>query len=447
MRTLIACSTFAASVSLAVGRPQVGPRWQIGPASAAVAGVFCLLFSGIVRPADFAAAAAILWRPFITILSIMLTTAAARRAGVIDALAHIAFAGRRLSARRLFPVVFVLSAATATLLNNDAAVLLLTPLVLIFVRSRYPGQPRLLPPFAFAVFMAAGVAPFVVSNPMNMIVASYAGLDFNAYTASMLPISLVGSLVTFLILRGWFALDLSAEPATTASWPRWPSAVRLGPTQGRMLILLLAVLGSYPIVASIDGSAIWLVSAAGAALALLLVRQPAFAALRRGSPQREARRRQPAFVRLKADPTLEMVATGINWEILIFLPAVFVLAIGLRNVGVVDALAAIYAHAGIGLIGATAAIGSATLNNHPMAMMNMLALGDTPSAGHREVLAMLVGGDLGPRLLPIGSLAGLLWLESCRVLGVTISLGQFVKVGLALTVPTLAVSLSMLYLF
>ena len=31
--------------------------------------------------------------------------------------------------------------------------------------------------FAFGVFMAAGVAPFVVSNPMNMIVASYAGLN------------------------------------------------------------------------------------------------------------------------------------------------------------------------------------------------------------------------------------------------------------------------------
>jgi Na+/H+ antiporter NhaD/arsenite permease-like protein len=69
----------------------------------------------------------------------------------------------------------------------------LTPLVLAFVRGRYPGYPGLLVPFAFAVFMAAGVAPFVVSNPMNMIVASYASLNFNDYTASMLPISLVAT--------------------------------------------------------------------------------------------------------------------------------------------------------------------------------------------------------------------------------------------------------------
>ena len=41
--------------------------------------------------------------------------------------------------------------------------------------------------FAFAVFLAPGVAPFVISNPMNMIVAEYAGLGFNAYAAKMVP--------------------------------------------------------------------------------------------------------------------------------------------------------------------------------------------------------------------------------------------------------------------
>ena len=44
----------------------------------------------------------------------------------------------------------------------------------------------------------------------------------------------------------------------------------------------------------------------------------------------------------------------------------------------------------------------------------------------------------------MGSLAGLLWLESCRGLGVEISLRQFVRVGLLMTIPTLAVSLLML---
>ncbi len=97
-------------------------------------------------------------------------------------------------------------------------------------------------------------------------------------------------------------------------------------------------------------------------------------------------------------------------------------------------------------MGTTAALGSALLNNHPMAIMNLLALDAMPHAGHREILAALIGGDLGPRLLPVGSLAGLLWLESCRQLGVNISLRQFVTVGFAVTVPTFVVSLAILAL-
>jgi len=79
-----------------------------------------------------------------------------------------------------------------------------------------------------------------------------------------------------------------------------------------------------------------------------------------------------------------------------------------------------------------------------MALMNALALQLRPDAGAREFLAVLVGGDLGPRLLPIGSLAGLIWLESCRRRGVVIPLRQFVGIGAATTIPALLGSLLLL---
>ncbi len=50
MREVLAYSTFALTVSLALARPRVTSRWQIGPASAAVGGVFVLFITGIVRP-------------------------------------------------------------------------------------------------------------------------------------------------------------------------------------------------------------------------------------------------------------------------------------------------------------------------------------------------------------------------------------------------------------
>jgi arsenical pump membrane protein len=189
-----------------------------------------------------------------------------------------------------------------------------------------------------------------------------------------------------------------------------------------MLVLVVGVTATYPVVAMFDGGAIWAVAAAGAAVALALTSH--------------ARRVRPTAV----------LRRGVSWDVLIFLPAVFVLSMGLRNVGLVDALAFWYRDAGIAAIGVTAALGSAVLNNHPMALINMLALDGRPDAAVTPFLAVLVGGDLGPRLLPTGSLAGLLWLESCRRCGVHVAARDFIRVGVVLTAPTLLVSLALLAL-
>jgi hypothetical protein len=53
-------------------------------------------------------------------------------------------------------------------------------------------------------------------------------------------------------------------------------------------------------------------------------------------------------------------------------------------------------------------------------------------------------GDLGPRLLPMGSLAALLWLDLLRRHGVHISTSKFILVGFPVTVPSLALSLLLL---
>jgi arsenical pump membrane protein len=113
----------------------------------------------------------------------------------------------------------------------------------------------------------------------------------------------------------------------------------------------------------------------------------------------------------------------------------------LRNAGLVGRLSSLYAGGDVAVVGLTSAIGSAVINNHPMSIANMLALHDAGSS--RLALAALVGGDLGPRLLPMGSLAGLLWLEKLREAKVEIPLGRFVLIGLALTLPTLVLSLFM----
>lgn len=415
MQAIAAYSTLALTLGLVVARPRIGRRFRLDPAVSAALGVVSLLVWGVVHPSQLTSAADVLWRPLAGIVAIMITTAAAQRIGALDAVAALTIARVRGSAARLFAAVFAVSAATSAVLNNDAAVLLLTPIVVVLVRRRFPAQPRVVVAFAFAVFMAAGVAPLVVSNPMNMVVASYAGIGFNEYARTMLPVAVAGWIVSFGVLRLVFARTLASATARDDDAPN----VRIDSLQASMLALLVAVVGAYPIV-SLLGGPIWIVSACGAVLALAL-----------------ASRRQDVS-------PASILAKDVSWGIVFFLTSVFVIGIGLRNVGLVHHIARVYAGGNVATIGGVSALGSAVLNNHPMAILNMLALDETSDAGRHAVLAALVGGDLGPRLLPMGSLAGLLWLESLRRAGVGVSVGRFVVIGALVTIPSIVVSLLVL---
>jgi len=176
----LAYATTLMIVALVIALPGTRLGLRLGPASIAGLGVALLVLAGVVSPADIIDGIAILWRPFLTVLSIMLTTALAQRLGVLEYFAALIHFGP-MRTRHNFFCVFTLSALTSAVLNNDAAIMLVTPLIVSMVRRCYPKRPNLIVAFAFAVFSAAGVAPLVISNPMNLIVAEYAGIGFNEY--------------------------------------------------------------------------------------------------------------------------------------------------------------------------------------------------------------------------------------------------------------------------
>jgi arsenical pump membrane protein len=236
----------------------------------------------------------------------------------------------------------------------------------------------------------------------------------------MLPISIVGALTTYLILRWRFRAlldDARAESRPVAIPPRHVA-------ERPVLALLAIVFFAYPIAAAFGGQ-IWMVTLAGALGSLAVARAHAVAPLR-------------------------TLVGHVSLDIIVFLWGVFLVVAGLRHVGVIDSLASLYRLAPdggalkLGLVGGTAAIGSALVDNHPMSIVNMLALGAHGQS--RALLAALVGGDIGPRLLPIGSLAGLLWMDLLRRAGVRVTLGRFVRLGTLVLVPTLLLSLAMLAL-
>src|SRR5438270_7056926 len=121
---------------------------------------------GVLGPDDVRRALRTLWRPLVTIASVMTTTTVAHRLGIFDRITRSIEVRTRGAVPRAFATVYVIGAITAAVFNNDAAILLLTPIVLPLIRRLYPKRPHLVVPFAFAVFMSAGVAPLCTSNPM-----------------------------------------------------------------------------------------------------------------------------------------------------------------------------------------------------------------------------------------------------------------------------------------
>jgi arsenical pump membrane protein len=418
---LIACAALGVTVALAVLRPTL-LGIPFSPGRAAVLGVVMLLVTQLLPPGDLLTAAALQWRPLLTLTCIMVMTGVVQEVGAFDRLAALVEErARTRSATHTFTVVFVVSVVTPSLLNNDAAILLLTPLVVALTRRLYPGSPRVTLAFAFAVFLAPGVAPFIVSNPMNMIVAEFSGLDFNSYAAVMLPLSIAGAALTYAILRLVYRDVLRAA---TPSACTVVTRVHRHPAERPAVALLVAVFLAYPVGAALGGE-IWFVAVAGAIGSL-------------------------AITRLYRVAPLRKVTGHVSIDILAFLWGIFLVVEGLRRVGAVSWLQAIYGTAPTGsgahlaTIGVTSALGSALLDNHPMSILNMLAI-PNDSGDARPLLAALVGGDIGPRLLPIGSLAGLLWMDLLRRSGVSIGIGRFLRLGTVVLIPTLALSLLLLW--
>ena len=411
----LAAAVFLVTVGLVIARPR-----RLTEAWAAFLGAAAMTILGLVSPSEAASAAASQWNVLLFFFGLTGIAAVAERSGLFEALAWQTARWSRGDPRRLLVAVVAVGAMVSALLSNDAAALVLTPVVYALV-VRFGLEPL---PFVLACTFVADAASIAlpVSNPVNVIVAD--GLDLHpvALAPVLLPAALAAVLALLAVLAWRY---LPGLPARTPV----PIAERMAPprpTASQWSVwMTLAVVGAAFAGGSLAGVPLGPTMALGW-LAMVVVER----AFGGGASPLE----------------------GIGWSLLVFVAAMTVVVRALAGSNITVWLASLVLQplrdAPMLLLAASAllsAVGANLLNNLPAALVLVDAIrsaGLNAAGTHAAALGTIVGADLGPNLTPVGSVATLLWLVLLRQRGLEVSSWTYIRIGLIVTPLTLAAALA-----
>jgi arsenical pump membrane protein len=388
-------------------------RWN--EAIIAMVGAAILLLLGLITPADAFLTLIRDWNTFLFFLGMMGLSALAEAAGLFDWLAVRAAQLAGQSAARLFLNVFLLGTLISMVLSNDATALILTPIVYVLVtKLRLPVLPYL-----FACTFIADTASFLlpVSNPINIIITSRFPLDLWTF----LRLLFLPSLVVIVINIGIFYLLYRKQLKGAFDIRRLPTAEEATKHKGyfRYTCCVLGAVAVAYVIASSVQLPLSLIALSGA-----VILQIGALSWRRIS--------------------LRETASRVSWSIFGFIAGMFIVVRAIEDTGLTTMFGNWLIHLsgdtsfGAVMIGmAGAAVGTNLINNVPMAVVMISALGGiqhaAPAIQHGFIAATICGCDLGPNLTTVGSLATVLWLLILRQRNVDVTGLDYFKVGVVVT--------------
>jgi len=422
---LTAFLIFIATIVLVIWQPRgLGIGWS------ATAGAVVALLFGVVHVGDIPAVWHIVWNATATFIAVIIISLLLDEAGFFEwAALHVARWGNG-KGRRLFAFFVLLGAAVAALFANDGAALILTPIVMAMLLAL-----RFSPAATLAFVMAAGFIadtaslPLVVSNLVNIVSADFFKIGFTEYAAIMVPVNIVAVAATLAMLMWYFRRDIPKDYDVRQLKNPREAILDSATFKAGWWVLALLLVGFFGL--EHVGVPISAVASAGALILLHVAARGHVISTRKV---------------LKEAP----------WQIVIFSLGMYLVVYGLRNEGLTEHIAGLLNYFAQGGVwgaafgtGILTALLSSVMNNMPTVLVGALSIDATSATGvvkDAMIYANVIGSDLGPKITPIGSLATLLWLHVLARKGMRITWGYYFKVGVALTVPILAVTLAALAL-
>jgi Na+/H+ antiporter NhaD/arsenite permease-like protein len=377
--------------------------------AAALLGAVLMIATGVMTPER--AYRSINYDTLVLLLGMMLISAYLCLAHFFEWAAELVLKFSKTPARLLLYVTLT-SGILSALLVNDTICLMLTPLVVAVIRR---GKLPLLP-FLIALATSANIGSVatLVGNPQNMIIGHYSGISFSEFSRTLLPAALIGLAINFVILRFGFR-KLLRKTAIAGGEQTVPKLDR-----GLFVIVCVAFISMFA--GFLAGLNLAWTAMTGAALVMVLARRD-------------------------THDVLKLV----DWHLLLFFAALFVVVDGLRDTGLPDA---IYSRLQP-IFGSTApaqawnlawfsVVGSNIFSNVPFVLVagNWIARFSDPGLMWK-VLALST--TFAGNLTIVGSVANMIVVESARD-HIQVGFWDYARFGIPITVLTTAAGVIVLLL-
>ncbi|MEK4359671.1 arsenic transporter [Paenibacillus sp. FSL M7-1455] len=419
---LITVCSFLFTIGFIFWRPQVNE------AIPATIGAALVLISGSVTLADLGNITETISGAAVTIMATIVMAIVLESFGFFHWATELLTRQAKGSGIRLFWLTNLFCFLMTLFVNNDGSILITTPILLMMLKNMGLKNHQKIPYLISGALIAtASSAPIGVSNIVNLIALKIVNMDLYMHTAMVFVPATLGLLLLTVIL---FLIFYRTLPKRIPSQPKWILKPGQHPLQQplqqedrtkfmRNILIFVFCVRISLFVASFVHFPVSLMAVIGSAFLLAW-----------------------RWYRLKIPPTDMLKKTP--WYILVFAFSMYVIIYGLNNIGLTDWLirllqplvsgSLLYASV---LMGGLLSVLSNIFNNHPALMVGTITLtnmGLDPLTLKISYLASVIGSDIGSLLLPIGTLATLMWLHIVRKGGVKIGWGQYLKVT-AIAIP------------